>query len=244
MEKTNALPCYVVSLTRAGERRQTISNALSELGIPFRFMDAVDAADGLEDKWLALTDHDPLYPLSPREYGCALSHRLVYESIIEEGHAHALVLEDDAIPLPALRRFIDLGCYRKRPLIQLFHQAAYVRWGSIELFDSVVARSLSMSCSGTVAYTLTRQAAVALLDAATPVRYKADWPMDIASLGACVTQPVLVQHPPDRAFSDIAVDRPKRKRSLKRYLNRQYYRTKWRRILSQRVRSQPLSTSE
>lgn len=241
-KNVSVIQCFVVSLLRATERRTAISSALAELDIPFSFVDAVDATNGLGDNHASLIKPHPDHPMSPQEYGCALSHAAIYQKIVESGIEHALILEDDAIPLPQLRTFLDRRCYEIRPLFQLFHGAAYVqRRGTIELFDSVVARPLSMSCSHTVAYTVNQNAARALLQATQPVRYKADWPLDLSVLDACITQPVIVQHPVDRTHSYIAPDRCRRPKPARRYMESDYYRRKWRKLCSQRVRSSPES---
>ncbi|MBX2881310.1 MAG: glycosyltransferase family 25 protein [Granulosicoccus sp.] len=232
------IPCFVVSLIRAKDRRAAIEQALSGLKIPFIFFDAIDAANGLPPEFSARVQPHPEHPLGPREYACALSHANVYRHIVDCDIEHALILEDDAIPMPDLKTFLNKACYKRRSLFQLYHNAAYVhRFGKLTLFDSVVARPLAMSCSGTVAYTINQQAARALLKATEPVRFKADWPLDLSELGACITQPVLVQHPEDRSQSEIARDRQRKRRSARRYLSSAYYQRKWRRLLAQRVRS-------
>ncbi len=237
------IPCFVISLARAVERRARIAKDLDELGIDFEFIDAVDATQGLSAHHESLIHRDPHYPMSEGEYGCALSHAGIYKSMVDAEMPHALILEDDAIPLQGLRTFLNKRCYLLRPMFLLYHNAAYVRWrGTTTLFDSTKARSLSMSCSHTVGYTIALEAARALHQATTPVRFKADWPMDIATLSACITQPVLIQHPPDRTHSFIEKERAHRPPALRRYTTAEYYVRKWRRLCSQRVRSSRYKT--
>lgn len=235
------IPCFVISLKRAVERRTSITKALTQLGIEFEFVDAVDAREGLSAQHESLIYRDPDHPMSEAEYACALSHAGVYKRMVDSELAYALVLEDDAIPLQGLRMFLDEQCYTRHPMYLLYHNAAYVhRRGTTTLFDSTKARRLSMSCSHTVAYTIALEAAKVLQQATTPVRSKADWPMDISTACACITQPVLVQHPQDRTHSFIEKSRAHRPRRLQRYLTPEYYTRKWRRLCSQRVRSTPL----
>jgi len=69
----------------------------------FEFVDAVDASSidrqelirqGLDDEG-SRRHHGRTLTLN--EVACSLSHRLVYERIVAEGHSHALVVEDDAL---------------------------------------------------------------------------------------------------------------------------------------------------
>jgi len=174
----NDIPVYVVSLQRANERRSKIQAALDELGIPFTFKDAVDAATGVPAVFEKDIDRRVNSYLSEREYGCALSHAGIYRHMVETHITHAIVMEDDAIPLPALRTFIEQQCYKQCSLVQLYHNAAYIkRAGHINLFDDVIMAPLAMSCSGTVAYSLDLRAARALDAATHPVHHKADWPV-------------------------------------------------------------------
>ena len=56
------------------------------------------------------------------------------------------------------------------------------------------------------------------------------------SLGACVTRPILVEHPPDRSTSLIDRSRSRQRRGPERLLTRHYWRIKLRRLFAKRVR--------
>ncbi|MDG1050114.1 MAG: glycosyltransferase family 25 protein [Planctomycetota bacterium] len=236
--RAGQIPIFVVSLARATSRRAKISAALEALGLDFEFVDAVDAVSGVPAELEGEIDRTVNPQLSEPEYGCALSHALLYRRIVEEGIEHSLVMEDDAIPSQALKRFVDEGCYRLFPLIQLFHGAAYIRRGGKKpMFEGWEAFPLAVSCSFTVSYSISLEAAQALQAVTTPVKDRADWPMELRDLNAAVARPILVGHPEDRSDSTIAADRSRVKRSKNRYLDPEYRKRKWRRFLAKRVRS-------
>jgi glycosyl transferase family 25 len=233
-------PIFVVSLPRARERREALEAALADLGLSCTVIDAVDALEGVPHELEASIDRTVRPPLSDPEFGCALSHARIYRQMVEERLPHAIILEDDALPTEGLRSFVENEDYRRSPLILLYHGAAYVRrLGRTSLSDGAQLAPLAANCSGAVGYSLDLEAARALMEATTPVRYKADWPLDLRALGACITRPVLVGHPPARTDSAIEEGRSKADRSFRRRLTAAYYRLKWRRLWAERVRSAP-----
>jgi len=124
----------------------------------------------------------------------------------------------------------------------LFHGRAYVkRRESLALFDGVEALPLNMSCSYAVAYTINLASAKKLLAACRPVHSIADWPIDISQLDAHITQPVLVQHPPDTSLSEIGKDRTRKAKDRKRYFKASYYLRRWLRWVSKRIEEEKLN---
>jgi glycosyl transferase family 25 len=233
-------PIFVVSLPRARERREALEASLASLGLSCTTIDAVDAVEGVPPELEASIERTARPPLSEPEFGCALSHARIYRRMVEEGLPYAIILEDDALPTERLRSFVENEEYRRSSLILLYHGAAYIRrLGRTRLSDGTQLAPLAANCSGTVGYSLDLEAARALMEATTPVRHKADWPLDLRALGACITRPVLVGHPPTRADSVIAEGRSKADRSSRRKLTAAYYRLKWRRLWAERVRSAP-----
>lgn len=235
------IPVFVVSLKKDTDRRAVIAERLAALDIEFAFFDAFNAKEDLHTLSADEVYVDPKKHISPPEYGCSLSHAFLYKKLVNEQIAHALILEDDAIPLPELATFLQTQSYLKAPLMTLYHGRSYVHPGvSIPLFDEVVARPLNLNCSHTVAYTLNLDAAKQLMHATSPVTDIPDWPMEIADLGACIVRPVLVQHPPHEQGSGLAIERRRKPKSLKRYLTKAHYRRKWRRRRSERIEPQLL----
>jgi len=239
------IPVFVVSLKTDTERRDRLKGRMDALGIPIEFVDAFDARTELDSLDSSLVNRDPALNITAPEYGCSLSHAFLYKRIVQEQIPHALILEDDAIPLPELVTFLLNRCYEAAPLMLLFHGRSFVkRRESIPLFEGVVARPLNLNCSHTVAYSVNLAAATELVKATTPVQTLPDWPMDIASLDACIVRPVLVQHPPHSIGSTLEAARlTKKPKPLKRYLKLSHWKRKLVRLQSECIRRQkPIKT--
>lgn len=102
---------YVISLPEAAQRRDFMRAQLEKLGIAFDFFDAVDG------RKFNVPNH-PVYAkyrrraffgkdLTGGELGCLLSHRKIYERMVEHGIERAVVFEDDAILHEDLPRVIE-----------------------------------------------------------------------------------------------------------------------------------------
>lgn len=101
-------PAFVIS--RAGEhpRKQRIRAALGEAGVQAEWFDAT-MGDGLSpeelaaiyDEQAALNHKTISRRLHPSHIGCAWSHKRLYQEILRRELPAAVVLEDDALPLPA-----------------------------------------------------------------------------------------------------------------------------------------------
>lgn len=92
---THDLPVYVISLPTAGSRRRNMTAQLNTAGIPFRFVDAVDALSGPVPDYF---DGVPVFRerfSSDALIGCTMSHRLVHRMIAGGRHDVGLVFEDD-----------------------------------------------------------------------------------------------------------------------------------------------------
>jgi len=238
------LPIFVISLATNEERRARIVATLADLDLQCTLVDAVDARQGVPPEHETSIDRVGGASLSGPEYGCALSHALIYRRMVAEQIPHAIVLEEDAIPTARFAQFVREEEYRSSPLIQLYHQAAYVRRsGARSLTGGIELARLATSCSGTVAYSLDLGAAVALEAATSPVRSRADWPLDLRDLGACVTRPILVEHPPEWTSSVIDRSRSRQVRGPRRLLTRHYWRIKLRRLFAKRVRGHRVARS-
>ncbi len=94
---------YVINLARSAERRASITSQLTAYGIDFEFIEGVDG-DHLD-----MTNPEMIAAIAPSFRNaegwrptlaaCAMSHLSVYERVIVERPAAALVLEDD-VQLP------------------------------------------------------------------------------------------------------------------------------------------------
>lgn len=92
--KEQKTPVFVISLSEQVQRGQSIEKHLWELGVSFRFVDAVDGRALSEDERRALLA--PNVTMPPGHVGCDLSHIKTYRAFLETNCEAALVLEDDA----------------------------------------------------------------------------------------------------------------------------------------------------
>ncbi|MDD3327073.1 MAG: glycosyltransferase family 25 protein [Zoogloea sp.] len=89
---------FVLNLERALERRESMLQHLSSLGIEAEILPAVEGARLPASSLPAGTDAR----LSPGEIGCYLSHVRFWEIVVERGLEHAIVLEDDVRCSPSM----------------------------------------------------------------------------------------------------------------------------------------------
>lgn len=95
------LPIFIVSLPEAKDRRKRIEKVFENLGLNFEFIDAVDG------RQYDVLNH-PIYNAPKRlrsfgkhltggDLGCILSHKKIYQRIVNDNIPRALVFEDDVI---------------------------------------------------------------------------------------------------------------------------------------------------
>jgi glycosyl transferase family 25 len=95
------LPIFIISLPEAQERRTRITGIMNDLGLEFQFIDAVDG------RQFDVINH-PNYDAAKRlrcfgkhltggDIGCTLSHKKIYQKMVDENIAKALIFEDDII---------------------------------------------------------------------------------------------------------------------------------------------------
>ena len=98
---SQALRIFVISLTRAAERRASVSAHLQALGLEYELVDGVDGRELPAEEHARLLAPGVTFS-SPGVVGCYMSHMAVYRRLVETGDAAALVLEDDAALNPAI----------------------------------------------------------------------------------------------------------------------------------------------
>lgn len=89
---------YVISLTRAVERRRHMEQQLAA-HVEFEWIDAIDARDYSTPELLEKVAPERrtwTHYLRPGAIACALSHRLAYIRFLGTQDSHCLILEDDA----------------------------------------------------------------------------------------------------------------------------------------------------
>jgi glycosyl transferase family 25 len=96
---------YIITLERATERQQKITEPLE--GLNYTFFYGVDKKDltldhliesGIYDEKKAIELNRYDKPMNTGQVGCSWSHRLVYEDMLKNGYRKVLILEDDVVP--------------------------------------------------------------------------------------------------------------------------------------------------
>ncbi len=180
----NIIPIFVISLPDSADRRETIKATLDALSLPFEYVDAIDGRHGLSREHEALVDRDGAtaftsHPLTDAEFACALSHIEAYRAVVDRAIPFALILEDDAIPQPALPKFLEGRHFDEADLTSLCYSRAYIR---PKTATHLFGEHKSYRCEPgipvpeAVGYIVSLAAARHLLKCALPVAGVADWP--------------------------------------------------------------------
>lgn len=232
---------YVLSLASDTERRARLVAQLRALGLDFEIFNAVDGRNGLPEEYYRRVDFVKAAARLGRRLGngeaaCAISHALIYERILSEGHPYALILEDDVQVDQNLLRLIASEAHTRYDLLLLNHRFSYVwRFSERPLFGHFKTYRLLLPCWMTAAYVVSRRGAEYLLQHSRPIDHTADWPGDITEIGARVCVPMLVQHPEETKLkSNLSCERHKVIDRL-RFFKRFYWRRWVRKRLSTRI---------
>lgn len=99
---------FLINLDKNPDRLAAADAQLKRLGVEYERFPAVYGKALSEEEIATLADDEWARRLNGRslsrgEVGCALSHIQVYEKMVREGIPIALVLEDDAYPMPPLK---------------------------------------------------------------------------------------------------------------------------------------------
>ena len=195
-------PILVISLGIATERRAVLTSQLAAMNLTCQFIDAVDGRKGLGPEWDSAIDRPGAvarygYPMSDGEFACSLSHQLAYARVLGEGLSGAILLEDDAILTPDFAAFYRQGQYRQADFIQLFCFSARLwRGPGRRSVGQIRLHRLSENAFSAVGYSISARGAAFLRAAGSPVQGRADWPADLTRIGALLTVPSIVLHPP------------------------------------------------
>jgi glycosyl transferase family 25 len=105
------IPVLVLSLQSSTARRSQIGAWLDDLGIEYRFFDAIEGRSLSVDERERLAPPSALLfdrPLTAAEVGCAGSHFAVVRELAAENPDFVCVMEDDAMPLSSdIRLFLE-----------------------------------------------------------------------------------------------------------------------------------------
>jgi glycosyl transferase family 25 len=200
----------VVTVPRFTDRHERVKKNLE--GLPFDFFLGADKlqldyntakTDGTYDEQMAQKLQRQGKALNLGEIACSLSHRNLYQAIIENGWKKVLILEDDVLPveakmhqlpdalqeLPADWELVYLGYLKhekvtaglkaKQGFYKILSAFGLMAW-SYKMVGNLLPRRYSthLKKAGfhdcTHAYAVSLQGAKKLLKAQTPVVYRAD----------------------------------------------------------------------
>jgi glycosyl transferase family 25 len=202
-------PVFVISL-RDSPRRKSIRQKLEKWPGEWSFVDAVDGQT-LSPQDLA-TNYDPTTafrrngrPLALSEIGCALSHRRIYQGMIDRGLDRAIILEDDAILRDSFSEFPFYTIGVEFDVISFFSEDGLIRRRPAKYAGDVRLYRAVGIVHNTVGYLISRRGAEKLLAATRIIKTVADWPIYPTHISFFLAVPYLVDH--DVGPSTIAADR-------------------------------------
>lgn len=201
---------YVLSVRPAVERRELFAQRFKGLNYSFfygsdknEFSIPALIEKNIFSEQLTRLHHRFGKTMRPGEIACSWSHRMMYEEMIAANYERILVLEDDAVPDPAMIKLIPsildeipedaellfwgwdkndrdtTGTRIKKMIYHLQHSLGRLKWDH-QLIRNLYAKPFSryLKKAGfhdyTYAYAVTRTGAEKLIAMQTPLQYIAD----------------------------------------------------------------------
>ena len=200
MQYTASIPVFVISL-RGSSRFNFLHQRLIALDIPFEKVDAIDGSE-LEGKWLAdvYDERRALTrigrPLSRGEIGNALSHRKVWQMILDRNLASALVLEEDAIIDLPFRSFLRIAhaIPDEVGFPSLYTQAGYVFRRPTTRLGEFKLHAAALGLTRTVGYVIRAKYAQGPLALGSRIETPTDWPYNHSIAAQYLALPMPVSH--------------------------------------------------
>lgn len=166
MKPAPQLPIFYINLDSRPDRRQFMEEQFARLGIRAERVSALTTADVPAELIAYHDDPGILWPVSPADLACGLSHQLIWRRMVDEGLPAALVLEDDALLHDSLGDFLAPGLSERLgfDLLKLETRRNSVLLGAgATTLGGVELRELQSSQMGSAAYIISRAAAQASL---------------------------------------------------------------------------------
>ena len=161
MPASNPIPLFLINLDSRTDRLEKMIPRLGDL--PFTRIAAVDGQN-LADEILSPFAK---YPLAKNEIACILSHKLVWQKIVEENKHYACILEDDVHLSTSFPDFIrhddwlpdDFNVIK----IETFLARVFLSREKIPAGDRLL-RQLGSMHAGSAGYIVSRKGALGLVD--------------------------------------------------------------------------------
>ena len=202
-KKTLTWPIFIISLPDCTDRRAPLVSDLREAGLEFEIFPAVDARQGVPAEFEQMIDRDGATlalhrKMSDAEFGCALSHQLIYQKVVGMGLPGAVILEDDARLTPEAARAISTGFFEKYNFTQFNYGFARIpRFAVTSKEETEEISTIRLLCNSGLAsgYAVSRKACEFISRHSIPLKLPADWPCDLRRLNPRITVPRLVSAP-------------------------------------------------
>lgn len=172
--------CLVINLDRSPHRLASIREELVADGIAFERLAALEGRQ-LSSEALAQVDvptyrHRHGKEPTAGEMGCYMSHIAAMRTFLASGHAHCLILEDDAKVPPGTRVLVEAVIASDAPwdMTMLYGNHAAQPVATAELGGGHRLVGYFGKQTGAVAYLLNRRAAQAHIDHLIPMRLPID----------------------------------------------------------------------
>jgi len=245
------IPCFVVNLATATQRREAMADLCERHGITPRWFDAVDgriiSADELPKHFASEIAARVYGTMSRSEIGCALSHMEIYRLMVDQGIASAVIFEDDIDLAPDFATLLDQGTglssmfsANDPVMVQLTHVPRGYRFGARKIGRYAIVRPHG-GVWLTAGYFITLAAAKRILEGAYPVRTVADHWLYFQQEGHVKPYALTPNAVWESALSQVSAIAPERqsrartRRSFGDYLARLWDTTVVRRLLVKKL---------
>lgn len=234
---------YVITINRAIDRQEKIREILK--GLDFEFFYGVDKLEfpfsemkkrGMYDEEQAKQYHRYGKPMTHGHVACSLSHKSVYEDVVEKNYGRVLIFEDDVVPdfdnfhyIPSILKEMpqdwelvywgygnnEQPDKTKQSFYRILSALKLLKWNSTMVKNLYPVRiSAHISKAGfhdmTHAFSLTQSGARALVKLQTPVTFNADNALSYASKNELIN--AYICHP--KIFNQEMTVNPDTYRSL------------------------------
>lgn len=167
---------FVINLKKNVERLALITERLNALSVAFTRIDAILGRSLSDEERRSCSSSFWWWCINgckqrAGQYGCAASHRLVYEMMVRESIPLACVLEDDAVPRPVLKELlkkIESWVDREKPQVVLIANHLDKDKGGGFRCKRIPRAAFAEG------YVLTLHAAAKILEKNTPIKFSAD----------------------------------------------------------------------
>ena len=164
MHASNSIPLFLINLDRRTDR---LGKMISRLGdLPFKRIAAVDGQNLDEREFISTTAK---YKMAKNEIACILSHKLVWQKIVDENTPYACILEDDVHLSSSFPGFINNADWLPDDFnvikIETFLARVFLSQEKSPVRDRLL-RQLGSMHAGSAGYFVSRKGALGLLDIA------------------------------------------------------------------------------